>query len=138
MDPRLCRLVLAENPWLRGEDLLEWIRRFLPARYIPRRLRLSTDHRVGLVVGPRQAGKSTLIWKTLEEAAEPVLFLNCEEPSIREWLSSPAAFLADLAESAGQARAFGSTRLRFLRVEELSAAVEAFLSVERVPPPVAL
>ncbi len=104
MDPQLRRLVLAENPWLRGEDLQDWIRHFLPASYIPRRLKLSADHRVVLVVGPRQAGKSTLIWKTLAEAGEPVLYLNCEEPSIREWLSSPAAFLADLAEWAGQAK----------------------------------
>ena len=104
MDPQLRRVLVAENPWLRGEDLLEWIQRFLPTSYIPRRLRLSADHRVVLVVGPRQAGKSTLIWKTLAEAAEPVLFLNCEEPSIRGWLSSPAAFLADLTELAVPAR----------------------------------
>src|SRR5262245_52417311 len=117
MDPQLRRLVQAENPWLRGEDLLEWIRRFLPASYIPRRLRLSANHRVVLVIGPRQAGKSTLIWKTLEEAAEPVLFLNCEEPSIREWLSSPAAFLADVAEWIGQARA-----LLFEEVQRLPEA----------------
>jgi predicted AAA+ superfamily ATPase len=68
-------------------------------------LRLIADDRVVLVVGPRQAGKSTLIWKTLEEAAEPVLYINCEEPSMREWLSSPAAFLADIAENAEPARA---------------------------------
>jgi predicted AAA+ superfamily ATPase len=105
MNPQLRRVILAENPWLRGEDLLGWIRHFLPASYIQRRLRLVADPRVVLVVGPRQAGKSTLIWKTLEEAAEPVLYLNCEEPSIREWLSSPAELLADVAEYAGQARA---------------------------------
>jgi len=103
--PQLRRLILAENPWLQGEDLLAWIRHFLPASYIPRRQRLVADHRVVLVVGPRQAGKSTLIWKTLEEAAEPVLYVNCEEPSMREWLSSPAEFLADVREHAGAARA---------------------------------
>jgi len=90
---------------LRGEDLLGWIRRFLPPSYIPRRLRLVADHRVVLVVGPRQAGKSTLIWKTLEQAAEPVLYVNCEEPALRDWLSSPASFLADVAEHASPARA---------------------------------
>jgi predicted AAA+ superfamily ATPase len=105
MNPQLRRVLLAENPWLQGEDLLGWIRRFLPASYIPRRTRIVADHRVVLVVGPRQAGKSTLIWKTLEEAAEPVLFVNCEEPAMREWLSSPSAFLADVAEYAGAARA---------------------------------
>ncbi|HEX3531588.1 MAG TPA: ATP-binding protein [Thermoanaerobaculia bacterium] len=105
MTPQLRRLILAENPWLRGEELLSWIRHFLPASYIPRRQRLVADHRVVLVVGPRQAGKSTLIWKTLGETAEPVLYVNCEEPSMREWLSSPAEFLADVREHAGAARA---------------------------------
>ena len=104
MDPQLRRVLLAENPWLRGEDLQEWFRRFLPPTYLPRKLRLSADHRVVLVVGPRQAGKSTLIWKTLAAAGEPALFLSCEEPSIREWLSSPAAFLADLQEVSGEVR----------------------------------
>jgi uncharacterized protein len=108
MDPQLRRVLLSENPWLQGADLLSWIRRFLPPGYIPRHLRLVADDRVVLVVGPRQAGKSTLLWKTLEEAAEPVLFVHCEEPSMREWLSSPAAFLADvgdIAKDAGQIRA---------------------------------
>jgi len=105
MDATLRRVVLSENPWLRGEDLVSWMRRFLPASYIPRRQRLAPDHRVVLVVGPRQAGKSTLIWKTLEESAEPVLYVNCEEPSMREGLASPAEFLADVAEHAGAARA---------------------------------
>jgi uncharacterized protein len=104
MDPQLRRVLLAENPWLRGEDLQAWFHRFLPPTYLPRKLRLAADHRVVLVVGPRQAGKSTLIWKTLAEAGEPALFLSCEEPSIREWLSSPAAFLADLEELGGEAR----------------------------------
>ena len=105
MEAQLRRVLLAENPWLAGEDLQAWIQRFLPASYIPRRLRLAADHRVVLVVGPRQAGKSTLIWKTLAEEGEPALYVNCEEPSMREWLTSPAAFLADLTESAGEARA---------------------------------
>lgn len=104
MEPQLRRVLLAENPWLRGEDLSVWIRRFLPESYIPRRMALAADHRVVLVVGPRQAGKSTLIWKTLAAANEPVLLLNCEDPTIREWLTSPAAFLADLGEWMDQVR----------------------------------
>jgi hypothetical protein len=31
----------------------------------------------------------------LETSGEPWLLLNCEEPSVREWLGSPAEFLAD-------------------------------------------
>ena len=100
MDEQLIRALRTANPWLRGEPLEPWFERFLPERYVPRRLRVRADHRVALVVGPRQAGKSTLIWKTLAEAGRPALFLNCEEPSVRTWLRSPALFLADLAELA--------------------------------------
>ncbi len=120
MDAQLRRILLVENPWLRGEDLHAWFRRFLPDSYIPRQLRLTADHRVVLVVGPRQAGKSTLIWKTLAEADEAALFLNCEEPAIREWLSSPAAFLADLAEEIGP-------DVRTLFLEEVQRLPEAGL-----------
>jgi predicted AAA+ superfamily ATPase len=99
MDPQLRHVLLAENPWLRGEDFAAWARRFIPETYIPRRLRIAAaDHRVVLVVGPRQAGKSTLIWNTLLQQEEPTLYLNCEEPTIRQWLVSPVSFLSELAE----------------------------------------
>lgn len=69
----------------------------MPATYLSRQLVLETeDERIILVVGPRQAGKSTLIWQTLAHRHEPVLFLDCEDPSIRGWLTSAAGFLADL------------------------------------------
>ena len=104
MDPQTRHVILAENPWLRGEDFARWAGRFVPESYIARRLRIRADHRVVLVVGPRQAGKSTLIWKTLIEQREPTLYLNCEEPSVRQWLCSPVGFLADLAEWGGSVR----------------------------------
>lgn len=53
-------------------------------------------------LGPRQAGKSTLIWRHLADGGRPALYLNCEEPAIREWTLSPASFLADLADLGGQ------------------------------------
>ncbi|MEO1083032.1 MAG: ATP-binding protein [Acidobacteriota bacterium] len=54
--------------------------------------------RAQLVIGPRQAGKSTAIWRHLQRADTPALYLNCEDPSISGWLQSPALFLADLEE----------------------------------------
>lgn len=81
MDEHLIRALRTANPWLRGEPLGPWFERFLPVTYIPRRLRPRADHRVVLLVGPRQAGKSTLIWKTLAEDGRPALYLNCEDPS---------------------------------------------------------
>jgi uncharacterized protein len=100
MDESLIRAVRTANPWLRGEPLGPWFARYLPAVYVRRQLRVVADHRVVLVVGPRQAGKSTVIWKTLADAGGPALYLNCEDPSIRTWLQSPALFLADLEELA--------------------------------------
>ena len=47
--------------------------------------------------GPRQAGKSTLVWSYLRTLTRP-LFLNLEEPSFRMWCRSAAGFLADLSE----------------------------------------
>jgi predicted AAA+ superfamily ATPase len=97
---RLLRVLRADNPWLDGEELGGWFGRHLPPRVIPRRPLPEGDGRVCLVVGPRQAGKSTLVWLTLERIGEPCLLLNCEEPSVREWLVSPATFLADCDELA--------------------------------------
>ena len=72
-----------------------WFAHNLPVTVIPRRPLPTAAGRVCLVVGPRQGGKSTLIWLALETSGEPGLLLNCEEPSVREWLGSPAEFLTD-------------------------------------------
>ncbi|MCP3963102.1 MAG: ATP-binding protein [bacterium] len=117
MDEHLIRALRVANPWLRDEPLGPWFERFLPPAYVRRRLRLSADHRVVLVVGPRQAGKSTLIWHTLASDGRPVLYLNCEDPSVRTWLRSPALFLADLEELAP-----GVPILFFEEVQALSEA----------------
>jgi len=99
MEPQPLRTLAADNPWMEGGNISDWYARFLPDPFWPRELELAPDpRRVNLVVGPRQAGKSTLIWKTLERTGEPALYLNCEDPSIRQWLTSPALFLADLDE----------------------------------------
>jgi len=52
--------------------------------------------RLELVVGPRQAGKSTWIRQQLCLLAAPVLLLNAEEPSVRELCTSPAQALTAL------------------------------------------
>ncbi len=92
----IIRVVFIDNPWLEEEPVDRWYAKFLPEKYIPRSLHIQADHRVCLVIGPRQTGKSTLLWKTLANTGRPCLYLNCEEPSIREWLKSPAVFLADI------------------------------------------
>jgi predicted AAA+ superfamily ATPase len=101
MDQHLRRILNVDNRWLEGEPRDLWVGRHLPSEFVPRRLRLEVDERVVVIVGPRQSGKSTLIWKTLEASRRDTLYLNCEEPSLRQWLRSPAAFLADLEEWLG-------------------------------------
>ena len=99
MEASLIRALRNDNPWLRGESLRDWLQHRVPDLYLSRRLALEAeDERVVLVIGPRQAGKSTLIWATLARRAEPVLFLDCEDSSIRDWLTSPAGLLADLED----------------------------------------
>ncbi len=100
----LRSLIHLQNPWLGGGGLdVEWQRR-APAEYVERleaaglAAALEDDRRAHLVVGPRQAGKSTLVWRTLSCTDRPVLYLNCEEPLIREWCRSPGLFVGDLDE----------------------------------------
>ncbi|MFZ1984754.1 MAG: ATP-binding protein [Desulfatitalea sp.] len=97
MEDFVLRVLEADNPWLLKPDLNAWYQRFLPETYVPRDTRLSPDHRVCLVVGPRQVGKSTLIWKYLSETQKPALFVNCEEPALQQWLNSPALVREDLS-----------------------------------------
>jgi predicted AAA+ superfamily ATPase len=94
-DP-VINVLVADNPWLEGDDKAAWIERHLPDPYIERSVRLELGARAGLVIGPRQAGKSTLIWKTLSTMDAPCLYVNCEEPAIRDWARSPALFVQGL------------------------------------------
>jgi predicted AAA+ superfamily ATPase len=111
----LARVLIKDNPWLDGGDVGTWLGRFVPKRYLPRQSVLRAGTKACLVVGPRQAGKSTLIWKTLADAGEPCVFLNCEEPSVAEWLRSPAEFLTDLETIAPAAPAILFEEVQRLR-----------------------
>lgn len=103
MDRDLETLLLRDNPWiLDPERLPDWLRLRLPEIVIPRigtearRKRWDETDRSHLVIGPRQAGKSTLVWAHLADRGEPVLYVDCEQPLIREWCRSAPLFLADL------------------------------------------
>lgn len=94
----VLNVLLADNPWLEGDDGDAWKARHLPDDYVERETALELGRRVGLVIGPRQAGKSTLIWKTLTAHPAPCLFVNCEEPAIREGARSSALFIRGLGQ----------------------------------------
>ncbi|WP_198146041.1 ATP-binding protein [Desulfonatronovibrio magnus] len=92
------RVMLRLNPWI--EDKFAWpgyAVRHLPENYIVRALgpELSKD-KVTLIIGPRQAGKSTLAWKAISNSHNPFIFINCEEQILKEACSSPALFLDEM------------------------------------------
>ena len=103
-------LLLRTNPWLFQPSSWpeEWAR-MLPDPFVPRLLpewdaSFPAD-KVTLVVGPRQAGKSTLLWSALRDLGPEIVLINCEEPLLRQWCTSPALFLGDLAELLPEPRA---------------------------------
>ena len=115
-------LLRRTNPWL--WDASTWDRQRQdrqPEPYIPRSPRgwdraLPAD-RVTLVIGPRRAGKTTLLWRRLKDLGPALLYVNCEEPLFRSWCTSPARFVGDLAEVLPEPRA-----LLFDEVQHLADA----------------
>ncbi len=105
MTPELRALLELTNPWL-GDPVAAQLaaRRRLPENMLARAAApglaaaLEDRRRAHLVIGPRQAGKSTLVWSLLAARPRPLLFLNCEEHLVRQWCSSPALFVGDLGE----------------------------------------
>ncbi len=103
MDRDLQTIVLRDNPWLIEPNRLRaWLRARLPGTFLPRQAaqdsgrRWAETDRAHLVIGPRQAGKSTMIWAHLAAAGQPALFVDCEQPLVRDWCRSAPLFLDDL------------------------------------------
>lgn len=94
MDSHLVNSIYQQNPWLRHPDTPI----VKPNQYIDR-LQLNFlkmpdwDNLWSILVGPRQAGKTT-IGKHLcqllldEKRFRQVLYLNCDYPEFRQWLKS--------------------------------------------------
>ena len=107
MDRDLQTILLRDNPWIEDpESLGRWFASHLPKTLIPRHIletaegRWRETDRAHLVVGPRQAGKSTAIWAHLEAVGEPALFIDCEQSLVQDWCRSAPLFLADLEQIA--------------------------------------
>ncbi|MEM9558422.1 MAG: ATP-binding protein [Acidobacteriota bacterium] len=112
LDSSLHDLLLVDNPWLAAEvlpgDSSGWYAARLPDRLVRRQLSKGTRERwrladrAHLVVGPRQAGKSTTMRAHFAEIGEPALFLDCEQPLIREWCRSAPLFLQQIETQIGE------------------------------------
>jgi predicted AAA+ superfamily ATPase len=107
MDRDLRTILLHDNPWIEDPGSLgRWFASHLPETFIPRDVltiaegRWRESDRAHLVVGPRQAGKSTAIWAHLTTVEKPALFIDCEQSLVQLWCRSAPLFLADLEEVA--------------------------------------
>lgn len=105
MDPLLLTRLRQTNPWLFGEGRVTGAPvATLPSPHVSRlqvdSRTFSRVDRAHLVIGPRQAGKSTLAWSWLRGLERP-LFVNAEEPVLRAWCTSAAGFLADVTSLGG-------------------------------------
>lgn len=88
------------NPWLADRD--SWpgaAAKYLPARPVARSEDLALEpDLVELIVGPRQAGKSTLIWLRASTLPSPPLLVNLDDRLLRRICGSGAQFLAETRE----------------------------------------
>jgi uncharacterized protein len=74
------------NPWLTDPDKADYLTGgFLPPEYVHRHIGdiYVRTNRAILIVGPRQAGKSTMVWHLLSQYTPEILFLNMEDPLLR-------------------------------------------------------
>ena len=99
----LRTILIRDNPWLTApEQLGGWLGDHLPDPYIARKVgressgAWSDNRRAHLVVGPRQAGKSSVLWAHLAGLGQPVLYLDCEQTVVQSWCGAAPLFLDDL------------------------------------------
>lgn len=113
------------NPWVihpeKGKELID---AYLPNIYVHRYIEQASSriNRAALVVGPRQAGKSTMVWHLLQQLAPDILFLNMEDPLLRIGCSS----VVDLVEHLRGNYSF----IRAVFIDEIQHMEEAGLFVK--------
>ena len=126
MEAALRTRLLQLSPWLRRPGCFgEEVARLLPPTFVPRAVAFGPPEpgRARLVVGPRQAGKSTLVWSWLRELdPSHLLYLDAEETLVRTWARSPIQMVADLAEEL--------PTVRVLFIDEAQHLDEAGLTVK--------
>ncbi len=87
------------NPWVLEPDRArELIGPLLPEDYVPRHREdpAVPPGRAILIAGPRQAGKSTMVWRQLIHIAPDLLFLNMEDPLLRTACGRPLDLIEHL------------------------------------------
>jgi hypothetical protein len=73
----ILQTVAAANKWMRGVSYKEWVNAHIPDNYIMREVVPRANKKASMIIRPRQAGKTTLIWKTLASSDQKaILGLN--------------------------------------------------------------
>lgn len=104
LTPAILQQLRFTNSWLfgGGEALVAHVQRRRPPQWIARtqvdETRFAEVDRAHLLVGPRQAGKSSLVWNLIGERFRRPLFINLEEARMRLWCASAAELLASLQD----------------------------------------
>jgi predicted AAA+ superfamily ATPase len=101
MDAYRLAAVTRWNPWIEAPSASEaWISEHVPLAFVPRFPAIPAPSpdpaRAVLVIGPRQAGKSTFLWSLLRDRHRRILLVQGDDPVMAEWCHSPAAFATDL------------------------------------------
>src|SRR5438876_6051178 len=94
MKDQLISLIHQANPWLKKPDTLIMTNDYIPRLQADKLLSSEWDKLWLILVGPRQAGKTTLakyLSQTLikQHRFETLLYLNCDLYEIRQWLINP-------------------------------------------------
>ena len=131
MDNALLTVLRMHNPWLdQPAEQTRLLQERLPSPFLPRRARLELKPgRAEVVVGPRQAGKSTWISHNLAGLQDPVLILHAEEHRIREIAASPAVALNVLAEVMHEATILFLEEVQHL--SEASLFIKSLIDLDR-------
>ncbi len=94
MKDSLIRLIHQANPWLKGPDIPINHNGYIPRLQTQKLLLAEWDNLWLILVGPRQAGKTTLAKYLAQQLIQQqrfttLLYLNCDLLDIRNWLTSP-------------------------------------------------
>lgn len=94
MHNQLINLIHQANPWLQNKDAPILSDDYIPRLQLEKLLLKEWDTLWLILIGPRQAGKTTLaryLSQQLirERRFETLIYLNCDILEIRQWLKSP-------------------------------------------------
>ena len=95
MDSEIRDCLLDLNPWQRDPSRFQQeVADRSPGIFVPRMIDqagFEDTAQAKMIVGPRQAGKSTFVWSLIRDR-EPrsVMFRKAEERRVRRWAGSPA------------------------------------------------